>query len=64
MSIISFSFNGKETKIQCNAKEKLEDIFKRYAFKIEKDINKIYFVYNGEIINKNVTFSQLANVTE
>ena len=61
MSNIIFNFNGKETKVQCNVNEKMEEIFKRYSSKMEIDINKIYFVYNGEIINKDLTFSQLAN---
>ena len=34
-------------------KENLNDIFQRYANKINKDINDIYFINNGNKINNN-----------
>ena len=45
----------KDRKLKCNAKKKenLNDIFQRYANKINKDINDIYFINNGNKINNN-----------
>ena len=50
--ILNFIFNGQEIKIRCKRNELMKDIFNRYSSKIEKDIDKIYFIYNGETIKK------------
>ena len=51
--ILNFNYKGQEVKIQCKKNENMNDIFKRYTNKIKKDINNIYFIYNGNIINNN-----------
>ena len=51
--ILNFDYEGQKIKMQCKKKENLNDIFQRYANKINKDINDIYFINNGNKINNN-----------
>ena len=60
MANILFTFNGVDTLIQCKSDEAMKDIFKRYASKIQFDINSIFFLYNGGKIEENLTFNNLA----
>ena len=48
---ISFNFKGAFTKIQCNTDDKIIDICKKFAFKINQNINDIYFLYDGRKVN-------------
>ena len=60
--ILNFNYKGKEVKIQCKKNENINDIFKRYTDKINKDINNIYFINNGSIIkNNNLQLEKLNN---
>ncbi len=56
---ILFLFDSRETIIQCNGNEKMKQIFQKYALKIEKDINSIYFIYGGDKINEELTLNEL-----
>ena len=56
-----FSFKGNNTTIQCLLGDKMKDICLKFSFKINIDINSLYFLYGGEKINLNLTFEQLAN---
>ena len=58
MSIVEFIFKGKSSKIYCKPKEKMQDILSRYATKVEKDLNFLYFLFEGKIINKGLTLSE------
>ena len=51
MAEINFYFKGSLTKIQCNPNDKISDICKRFALKSEQDINDIYFLYDGVMID-------------
>ena len=51
--ILNFNYKGQEVKMQCKIIENMNDIFKRYTNKINKNINDIYFINNGNIIDKN-----------
>ena len=59
--ILNFIFNGKEIKIQCKRNEFMKDIFKRYISKIDKDIDKLYFIYNGGKINEELKLKEINN---
>ena len=62
MASVEFVDDGIKTIIQCNENDKLEDIIQRYCFKTEKNIEKMIFLYSGNIItNKNKTFNEIAN---
>ena len=58
MSIVEFIFNGISTKIPCKPEEKMQDILSRYATKIEKDLNCLYFLFEGKILNKELKLSE------
>jgi len=50
---IIFNYKGIEIEIQCDINEKIKDILKRYVNIVEVDISKLYFIYNGNIIDDN-----------
>ena len=52
---IIFTFNGINTTIQCNKNEKMRNILERYQSKVEIDINKVYLLYNGIIVNEELS---------
>ena len=58
---IIFIFNGMKTIIQCNKKEKIRNIMEKYGAKIKIDKNKVYLVYNGNKVNEELSFEELAN---
>ena len=60
---IAFSFENIKEVIKCDMNEKMEDIFKKIATKINKDINIIYFIYDHRILNSSEsrTFLEIAN---
>ena len=57
MSKVIFKYKENNIIIQCVYNEKMKEIFKKFTNKGQIDINKIYFLYNGEnikeIIQKN-----------
>ena len=64
MTTVIFSLNGVDFKIQCLIYETLGEIINRFNNKSEKDkidINKDQLLYNGKLINLDLTFFQLAN---
>lgn len=61
MSKIIFNFCNEEVQLFCTTKEKLKDVFNRFAQQVEKDLNKLCFLYNGNIINQELSFENGAN---
>ena len=61
MASIIFSYDGRETTIQCQAQDKMNDICQKFASKINVDINQIYFISGGNKLNLELSFSQLVN---
>ena len=59
-----FTFNGSLTTIQCLKEDKMESICKRFASKIDTDINSIYFLYGGNKLNMELTFKQITKLNE
>ena len=50
---IIFTYNGKQTIIQCMTNEKLNIICERFITKLQLNKSKIYYyLYGGNIINK------------
>ena len=47
---ITFAFNGMNEILDCKKEEYMIEIYKRYAMKIKVDIQKIFFLYNGDMI--------------
>jgi len=53
MAKVILNYKGIETEIQCNLNNKIIDIYKKYANKIGINISKVFFIYNGNIIDDN-----------
>ena len=52
MSDVIFSYKGNKTSIQCEENQKMKDICIKFSTKLNIDINKIYFLYNGDKLNE------------
>ena len=61
---IVFTYNGKETNIECKKDEKIIEICKIFSIKIKIEMKKIYFIYNGNKINENLNFNQHSNESD
>jgi len=55
-----FSFEGSKIVIQCKKEDKMEDICNKFVNKVGIDINSIYFLYNGDLINFELKFNEQA----
>ena len=61
-SQIEFSYNGKNTIIQCTEEEKLKDIYKNFKFKAQVEKEILIYIYNGiNLQNEELTFNEIAN---
>ena len=58
---VNFCFEGDTKIIKGKKDEYLDDILKSYADKIHRNINNIYCLYNGNIINEKITLGQISN---
>ena len=55
--LIKFLFEGREVKINCKRNEYMKDIIKQYT----KDLNNIYFLYNGDMLKKELKIEEINN---
>jgi len=60
MAKVLFAYEGKETAIQCLKEDKMENICNEYASKINVNIISLLFIYSGNQVNLELTFSQQA----
>ena len=58
---IEFNYQGSNTIIQCNTKDTMKDKFQSFLNKSKKDLNSVYFLYNGNIIEGTKTIEQISN---
>ena len=58
---VIFNYKGIETVILSNINDKMKDIINKFISKSENINKNIYFLYNGDNINKELTFDQQAN---
>ena len=56
-----FVYNGSTTIIQCNLNDKMKEICQKFSSKLQIDLNNLFFLYNGNKINNELTFQQLIN---
>ena len=61
MAQVEFKYNGNKTLIQCNLDEVMKDIIQRFIIKIQLKNEKAFFLYNGEVLNKDSSFEEVAN---
>ena len=56
---IEFIYQGSTIKVLGKSNELMKDIIKRYAIKISKDINDIFFMCNGNKINTELKLEEV-----
>jgi len=56
-----FNYKGLETVIQCNIYEEMEEVLKKYKSKMEIEIDNVYYLYNGDKINKENKLEEIIN---
>ena len=58
---IIFCLNGIKVHIQCTLEDKIKDICKKYATKIDNNINSLLFLYGGNQMNMELKFKEQAS---
>ena len=58
---VIFNSEGINTIVQSNINDKMKDIINKFLIKIDKKENNLYYLYNGNIINNELTFIEQAN---
>jgi len=62
MATAIFSYNGAETKVQCEKTQKMKDIIKSFGVKAQiDDVDKLIFIYGGNKLNSDLTFDEASN---
>ena len=61
MAEVIFNYEGANTSIQCEIYSKMENVIKKFLSKIEEKEDNYYYLYNGNSINKELTFDEQAN---
>ena len=61
MKQVEFQYNGSITIIQCNENDKMKEICNKFVIKIGSEINSLYFIYAGKMINYELTFNESLN---
>ena len=60
MAEVIFTLDGINTNIQCTIDEKMNEICEKFSNKVGRNINSLLFLYDGFIINNDLTFYQQA----
>ena len=58
---VFFSLDGVNLTIQCTTEDKMKDTCKSYSTKINKNMNSLLFLYEGNKINFELSFKEQAN---
>ena len=64
MAEINFVYNGINTIIQTKINIKFKEVCQKFCIKLQKDINKLIFIYGGEILNLDLEFNQVVNLID
>ena len=59
MAEITFVYNGAVTTLQCKINGKLRDICEKFCIKVQTDINKLIFIYGGDILELELAINQI-----
>ena len=59
MAEIIFKYKGSQATIQCDIKDQLREIIKKFITKVDTDPNNVYFLYEGDKVNEELTFQDL-----
>jgi len=58
---VIFNYKGAETIIKSQTEETIEEVIKTFKTKIATEINNEYYLYNGNMINKNNKLEEIIN---
>ena len=62
---VIFIYRGVKTTIQCNLNDKMKTPIEKLRVKVGiNDLNKIYFLYSGKIINENYTLKEIIGIND
>ena len=61
MSSVDFFYEGKSLTIQCDERDKMDKIIKKFCEKINKNKDEIYFIYGGNFVKENKTYTEIAS---
>ena len=61
---VLFILDGVNLSIQCTTEDKMKDICKNYSNKINKKMNSLFFLYEGNKVNFDLSFREQANFTD
>ena len=61
MTEVEFDYNGLKTIIQCNLTDIISIIINKFLIKCDKKEDNVCFLYNGQLLNKNITLNEIAN---
>ena len=56
-----FEYKDIKTIIECDISDMMIDICEKYGIKTQKEINKFFFIYNGNLINMNLKYKEQKN---
>jgi hypothetical protein len=60
MNEVEFNYNGTKVIVQCNPKDKMKEIKKKFITKCNIK-NEIFLLYDGNTINVELTYNEVAN---
>ena len=58
MATVEFLFEGTSSIIQCKPEDKMLEIISRFVSKSNLDLDSLYFIFDGKILNKELTFDE------
>ena len=61
MAKVIFIYKGQKTSIICKNEDKMKDIINIFKTRYNINIDLLYFIYNGNIINLELSFNEQAN---
>ena len=60
-ALVIYNYKNKRSSLSCTTFEKMINICERIASKIQEDLNKLDFIYNGALINRDLKFEEQVN---
>ena len=61
MAKVEFMYEGQKIDVYCNENDKFSKVIQKFCSKAKKNMNDLCFLYNGKIVDTNLTFFNLAN---
>ena len=61
---VVFTLDGINLTIQCTTEDKMNDICKNYSSKINKNMDSLIFLYEGNKVNFNLSFQDQVNIID